>query len=177
LRDSALAAKANDLASLEAKGNHERKHWLNVQRQRFVQDLGLLGIEIIPQMISLVEAGDGVYQELCHEVEGVLFRMPVDYQVHRALNATLVCSYCGQGCVTQRVDGLEDLGRAYEAMAVHEAYCLDSHVDDTEDGGDPWEHERRGMATGPTPDQCAAMERAGVDTLAELQGVMEGERQ
>jgi len=158
LRDRALAAKDADLKTIEARGAQERKHWLKVQRSRFVHSLAELGHVIIPEMVSLVEAGDGAYQELCHEVEGVMFRMTVDYQVHRCMAATLVCSYCGQGCVTRRVDSLEDLGAAYEEMACHEERCLDGLMREAHAAETP-EHEQRGLNLGcSSPEEYAALE-------------------
>ena len=160
LRDRALSAVNADLHAVEAHGAHERKRWVAIQRNRFVHQVGQLGHAIIPEMVELVEVGDGVHQELCHEVEGVLFRMTVDYQVHRTLTATLVCSYCGQGCVTARVDSLEDLGAAYERMAEHVVYCLDGlHRSATLVDDEIPEHERRGLNCGMSPDEWAAIEQ------------------
>ena len=148
LRDRALAARDSDLRAVEAQGHHERKHWIKVQKGRFAHELGQLGHPIIPEMVQFVEVGDGVHQELCHEVEGVHFRLPVDYQVHRALVATLVCTYCGQGCVTRRVDNLEDLGAAYEEMSEHEAWCLDGCMENAAEPAAVPASERHGDGNG-----------------------------
>jgi hypothetical protein len=158
LRDRALGAIAHDRTALEARSHHERKRWVALQRSRFVSQMGELGRQIVPEMVSFVETGDGAHQELCHEVEGVMFRMMVDYQVHHILDATLVCSYCGQGCVTRRVYGLEDLGAAYEEMACHEERCLDGLMREAHAAENP-EHEQRGLNLGcSSPEEYAALE-------------------